>query len=289
MWNGKKVSIVLGGGGLKGLAHVGVLKTLEDLKIDVDEYIGTSIGSLVAALAAGGLKADDIREITSKIKKEDIMDPNWFGVIMRRRAALSLLRGKALQDFVRKILPIDNFDGLQKPLYMLSTNLSRGEEVIWGMPGFREVPIHEAVVASCSLPGIFPPKKILGYQFVDGSVIDTLPIKIAIYNKAEIIIGVYLESLEPIRQEAPSRGIGEVLMGAQTINSQTLIKHNLRHFKDAPTVLIHPSVSHHAMFSFDDLDNLINEGERAAREVLTNHELFPEIRETHPRPPEKGE
>ena len=67
MWNGKKVSIVLGGGGLKGLAHVGVLKALEDLKIDVDEYIGTSIGSLVAALAAGGLKADDIREITSKI------------------------------------------------------------------------------------------------------------------------------------------------------------------------------------------------------------------------------
>jgi NTE family protein len=157
------------------------------------------------------------------------------------------------------------------------------------MPGFREVPIHEAVVASCALPGIFPPKKILGYQFVDGSVTDTLPIKIAIYNKAEIIIGVYLESLEPVRQEKPSRGIAEVLMGAQTINSRTLIKHNLRHFKDAPTVLIHPSVSHHAMFSFGELDKLIDEGERAAREVLTNHELLPEIRKSHPQPPEKGE
>ncbi len=286
MWHGKKVSVVLGGGGIKGLAHIGVLKAIEDLGIEPDEYIGTSIGSLVAALTAGGMPARKIEEIALSMKKEDIIDPNWLGVIWKRRAALSLLRGRALQHFIRKILPVDSFDELKKPLFMLATNLSRGEEVIWGMPGFREVPIHEAVVASCSLPGIFPPKKILGYQFVDGSVSDTLPIKIAVYHDAEIIIGVYLETLDPVRKDPPARGIAAVLMQAQTINSRTLIKHNLRHFSDAPTVLIHPSVARHGMFAVENLKKLIDEGERAAREVLTNHDLLPELRDAHPRPPD---
>src|SRR6185295_1793555 len=88
-----KVSVVLGGGGMKGLAHIGALKALHRHGIIPDEYIGTSVGSYIAALAAGGLHPDRIEDIGLSIRRRDILDYNWLGMLCRPGRAKSLYRG----------------------------------------------------------------------------------------------------------------------------------------------------------------------------------------------------
>lgn len=286
MLNGKKVTLVLGGGGMKGMAHIGVLRALRAYGIEPDEYVGTSVGSFICSLAAGGMAVDQIEAVGRSIRREDILDSNLLNLVWKRGQARSLYRGKAFHDFVRRTLPVDRFEDLQKPLFMLAANLTRGEEVIWGMPGLTEVPIHDCVVASCALPGIFPPKKIHRYYFVDGSLVDTLPIKVAIYHNAELIIGVYLESLEGGRfKDIPAVGIADVLMQSQSLLSRTLFKHNLRHFQEAPLILIQPRVYGQGMFDFEEIPAMIEEGERAAFEAMIDHPLLGGLK-PHPATPQ---
>lgn len=278
MLDGKKVTVVLGGGGMKGLAHIGVLKALRDWGIEPDEYIGVSVGSFISALAAGGLTPDEIEDVGLNVRRDDIVDFNWLGLLWKRGGTRALWRGKAFHDFVRRKLPVDRFEDLRKPLYMLAVNLTRGEEVIWGMPGLTQVPIHDCVVASCAIPGLYPPKKINRYYFVDGSLVDTLPIKVAVYLNAEIIIGVYLESTTAGQKMAPPVGMAGALMQSQSILSRTLFQHNLRHFQGAPLVLVSPKVLGRGMFQFEDVAGVIAEGERAAHEALLGHSLLAQVR-----------
>ena len=281
MYQGKRVALVLGGGGLKGLAHIGVLKVLEQFGIIPDEYVGTSVGSLVGAMHAGGMKAAQIEETALSMKKEDILDWNWWDLLWRRGRAKATNKGRALHDFVRRVLPVDRFEQLKKPLYITSVELHSGREVVWGMPGLREVPIHDCVVASCSVPGVFPPKKIYHYQFLDGSIVDTLPVKVAVYNKADLIIAVYVQSDHSFRGKAIAEaGMASVFEQSLAIWSRTLTRHNLNYFEDAPIALIEPEVWNHGMFEFRKTVEVIAAGREAATSTLSNHPLFPGLRES---------
>jgi NTE family protein len=141
------------------------------------------------------------------------------------------------------------------------------------MPGLTEIPLHDCVVASCAIPGIFPPKRISRFSFVDGSLVDTLPVKIAVYNRADLIIAVFLECIgSPMDQ--PLNGLASILGRSQSILSRTLMRLNLDHFNRAPIILIQPDVGAVGMFEFEKAGSLVDEGERAAREVLSQHPLF---------------
>lgn len=273
MIEGKKVTLVLGGGGMKGLAHIGVLKVLHRYGLVPDEYVGTSVGSFIAALAAGGMTPADVEEVGLNIRREDILDYNWLALLLHRSRARSLYRGKRLHDYIRRTLPVDRFDQLIFPLYITSIELDNSREVIWGMPGFTEVPIHDCVVAACSIPGIYPPKKINRYSFVDGSLVDTLPVKVAVYNKGEIILAVYLEPTDNAPRSVEARGIAAILQQSQSILSRTLVRHNLHYFDKAPIVLIQPRVAEFGMFDFQDHAGVIRAGEQAAEAVLATHPL----------------
>lgn len=268
---GKKVAIVLGGGGTKGLAHIGVLKVLERYGIAPDEYVGTSVGAYIGALAAGGMSAGEIEDVALSLRRGDILDYNWLGLLVHRGRARSLYRGKALHDFIRRTLPVDRFDRLPRPLYVTSVELASAREVIWGMPGYREVPIHDCVVASCAIPGIFPPKRINQHYFVDGSLVDTLPVKVAAYNKADLILAVYLEPRDAVASGIERKGIAAILQQSQSILSRTLARHNLRYFEREPIVLIQPRVADHGMFEFDHTAEVIRAGEEAAEAALRGH------------------
>jgi NTE family protein len=271
MMQGKKVVIVLGGGGTKGLAHIGVLKVLERYGIAPDEYVGTSVGAYIGALAAGGMSAGEIEDVALSLRRGDILDYNWLGLLVHRGRARSLYRGKALHDFIRRTLPVDRFDRLPRPLYVTSVELASAREVIWGMPGYREVPIHDCVVASCAIPGIFPPKRINQHYFVDGSLVDTLPVKVAAYNKADLILAVYLEPRDAVASGIERKGIAAILQQSQSILSRTLARHNLRYFEREPIVLIQPRVADHGMFEFDHTAEVIRAGEEAAEAALRGH------------------
>jgi NTE family protein len=273
MIDGKKVAVVLGGGGMKGLAHIGALKVLHRWGLVPDEYVGTSVGSYIAALAAGGMSLDDMEETGLGMRHQDILDFNWWALLTRRGRARSLYRGKAVHDFIRRTLPVDRFDQLRKPLYVTSVDLESSREVVWGMPGYTEVPIHDVVVASCSIPGIYPPKKINRFHFVDGSLVDSLPVKVAVYRKADLIIAIYLEPKEASVRGVPRRGVAAVLQQAQSILSRTLVRHNLNYFEKAPIVLIQPQVQEFGFFDFEHNAAVIRAGELEAEQTLRAHPL----------------
>lgn len=279
----RHVSLVLGGGGMRGLAHVGVLRGLRRRGLVPDEYIGVSVGSYVAALAAGGLEPDEIRDIALSVRRRDLLDYDWLGLLWNRGRARSLYRGKALHDFVRRTLPCDRFDELPHPLYITAVDLCGAREVVWGMPGYRDIPVHDCVVASCSLPGIYPPKKIGPYLFVDGGIVDTLPVKVAVYTRADLILAVHLDSGEPSR---PPRGMAGILEQSQTIISRALVNHNLRAFQAAPLVVLRPRTPL-GLFDFLHPEEAIAAGEQAVDEALALHPLLLDEKKA-PAPPEGG-
>lgn len=275
----RRVALVLGGGGMRGLAHVGVLRALLRRGLAPDEYIGTSAGAYVAALAAGGLSPDEIRDIALSIRKQDLLDYDFLGLLWKRGRARSLYRGKALHDFIRRTLPCDRFDDLPHPLYMTSVDLGGAGEVVWGMPGFRDIPIHDCVVASCSLPGIYPPKRIGPYWFVDGGIVDTLPVKVAVYTRAQIIVAVHLDS----GQLGRPLGMASILEQSQTIVSRALVDHNLRTFQGAPLIVVRPKTPL-GLFDFTHPEQAIEAGERAAENALAGHPLLADEKKA-PAPP----
>lgn len=262
---------------MKGLAHIGALKVLDRYGITPDEYVGTSVGAFIGAMAAGGLSPDELQEIGLGIRKSDILDYDYLGLLWRRGRSQSLYRGKALHDFIRRTLPEDRFDRLPLPLFVTSVDLNSGREVIWGMPGYRDIPLHDCVVASCSLPGIYPPKKISSYYFVDGGVVDTLPVKVAVYTKAELIIAIYLEPAELLPQGVERRGLAAILQQAESIVSRTLVRHNLQFFDRAPIVLVQPRVAEHGIFDFRNTADVIRAGEEAAEAALRASPLLRDL------------
>ncbi len=276
MFNGRRISLVLGGGGLKGLAHIGVLKVLATHGIVPDEYVGASVGSVVAALAAGGLMPEEIERVALAIKKSDILDYDWKGLILRRGRVRSLYRGVALRAWLQRVLPVDRFDQLLKPAYFTSVDVNSGQEIAWGRSATSGHPLHACVAASCAIPGIYPPVELGGRHWIDGSLTDTLPVRAATAGRSDLVLAVYLDEVDASPARSIQRlGIGAILEQAQSIVSQTLLNLRLHRFSRAPVAMIRPRVRSHGMFQFDRTEEVIRAGEEAALRALASD---PELR-----------
>lgn len=277
----RHVSVVLSGGGMRGLAHVGVLKVLARHGIVPDSYIGSSVGSLIAGMAAGGMMPEDIQGVALSLRRRDLLDFDWLGLLFRQGRNRSLYRGRALHDLVRRVLPEDSFERLLKPLYVHTVDAYTADELVWGLPGFTEVPVHDAVVASCSIPGVFPPKRIGRHWLVDGCQMDPLPVKVAVHQRATLIIAVYLDSLQkPPADQRGREGMISFLDRGQTLLTRTVMNQNLRLFSDAPLVLIEPRVDTFGLFQFNSLEEVVLAGELAAERAVAHHPLLAEY--AHP-------
>jgi NTE family protein len=269
MFNGRRISLVLGGGGLKGLAHIGVLKVLAAHGIVPDEYVGTSVGSIVVAMAAGGLRPEEIERIALSIRRSDILDYDWKGLILRRSRIRSLYRGDALRAWLRRVLPVTRFDRLLKPAFFTSVDMGTCQEKVWGAPGTRDLPLVSCVAASCAIPGFYPPMEIDGRHYVDGTLVDTLPVRVATASASDLIIAVYLDEVDSTPMSPiPGLGIGAILEQAQSIMSLNLLSLRLNHFSQAPVTIIRPHVRSFRMFQFDKTREVIRAGEAAALEAL---------------------
>lgn len=121
-----RVALVLGGGGSRGMAHVGVLKELEEAKIPIDLIVGCSAGALVGGLYASHPCSDDIKAVLAPMKKKDFVD---FDIC---KARYGLAQGEALRNFLRCHLDGECFEGLKIPLVVVATDLASGELICIG-------------------------------------------------------------------------------------------------------------------------------------------------------------
>lgn len=171
------VALVLSGGAARGFAHIGVLKVLEANGIRPDLIVGTSAGSIVGALYAGGLNARDIEKLAYHLDWSLLGDLTIPG--------LGFIGGNRIEELVNEKLRYQSIEALPIPFAVVATEVQTGRRTVFnrGNPG-------KAVRASASLPGIFSPVLINGRYYTDGGLVSPLPVLAARQMGADIVIGV---------------------------------------------------------------------------------------------------
>ena len=166
-----KIGLALGGGAMRGLAHIGAMQVMEEHGIMPDVVAGTSIGAFV------GMSLKMMERFCYSINEKDLMD------VVRPRQGL--IGGARIERMLRTLTGNRTFDQARIPFAAVATELERGERFV-----FQEGPIWEGVRASISIPGIFVPFHTGGHTYVDGGVVDRVPIAAARELGADFVIGV---------------------------------------------------------------------------------------------------
>ena len=248
LYNRKKIGLALSGGAVLGIAHLGVIKVLEENDIQFDIIAGTSVGSLVGAFIAAGYSSDKLFEMAKAISWENI------GKITIPK--MGLLNSKKLENFVNAELGEIDIKDLPKIFAAVGVDLTKGKEVI-----FTKGPVSEAVRASCSIPGIFTPL-IKGDQvIVDGGVLNILPTDVVKNLGAEYIISVKLKP--SLSSAKPPQNITQVI-----INSSMLAWGKLANNATQGDVTITPDLAGLNLHDFKQAERLYERGRIAALQSI---------------------
>jgi NTE family protein len=177
---GLTVGVALGAGSIRGYAHCGVLRALERNGLQPDYLAGTSVGGCVAAMYAAGYSPDECA---------DLLDRGGGLLLRPAMPTRSLLSSRSFRRFVRALGPEVQFDDLEVPLAIVTADLTSGREVV-----LRRGIVWQAVVATMSIPGIFPAHRIGPYTLVDGGILNPVPTNVVEKMGARTVIGVRLFS-----------------------------------------------------------------------------------------------
>ena len=211
----KKISLCLAGGGIKGVAHIGVLKALEEENIEIEYIGGTSSGSIVSSLYAAGFSADEIyyifKKYCKKIKYANLKNilKLIYGLIIERKIIIDGLNsGKEIEKLINKESNkkgVYNISDIKKPLVIPSVNMNTGEVICFTsclrrgeysdkIKFVNDAPIGKVVRASCSYPVVFSPCEYKDMELLDGGIRENVPWKELELLGAKNIVNVIFES-----------------------------------------------------------------------------------------------
>jgi len=274
-----KIGLVLSGGGAKGVAHIGVLKMLEEYNIPIDYITGTSFGSIVGALYAAGYTVAEMEEIilnmdwdsfkndkqarkytsiVDKIEREKYfinleIDENW-----KLKFPKGVLTGEAfyleLKSLFMRVEEVDNFDNLQIPFRAIATNINTGESQAMG-----EGDLAKAIFMSMAIPTVFEPVKDNGEFYIDGGLVDNLPVQEVLNMGADIVIAVDISADETIIKD--NSNLAEIMDKISTYKQGEEFKKAT----ERADILIVPDVKKNSVADFSNLEILIEKGEREAK------------------------
>src|SRR5256886_9408897 len=146
-------TLVLGGGGMKGVAHVGVLQALTERGLVPSQIVGSSVGALVGAAWSAGKSIAELREIATGLVRKDIFAVAHADMAFKRMRSPALVRREPLDQLLHRLVGDVTFQDLRNRLIVNTADLNSGMQVFWGLDGLDEVPVKDAVFASCALPG----------------------------------------------------------------------------------------------------------------------------------------
>ena len=266
--------LVLGGGGVKGLTHVGAWRALQDAGVVVSEIVGVSIGALVGACVAGGQGAPELSAAALALKKADIVLLNRWTLLLNGIRQSSVFQNAALYSYIESVLPVRTFAELNLPLNMNAVNLETGDMVWFGTDAREDLPLAEAVYASCALPVFYPPAEIDGDYYVDGGVVDPLPIERAAERGAELIIAI-------------DAGAGKTRDSLDTVQNGLVAIHHrvieimgwqrkqelLESWTGPRLIYVRPRLDGFSTFDFAQNAYFLQEGYRATAEALKQADL----------------
>lgn len=243
------IALVLGGGGVKGFAHVGVIKVLESHGIKPGIVVGTSAGSFVGALYASGMNAYALQSVALGMQEADIRDLTL--------SSQGFLIGDKLQQYVNTQVKNKAIHQFPIRFAAVATDLESGEKV-----AFNYGNAGQAVRASCSIPNVFLPARIGKRQFVDGGLVSPVPVLTAREMGADVVIAVDI-SAKP-RTGAAALGWWGLLDQSINILSQQTIRAELAR----ADVVIQPSVQHADALNLDQRHEFLLEGEKVAQQLV---------------------
>lgn len=263
-----KLALVLGGGGLKGFAHIGVLQAFEERGIEPTVVAGTSIGSLIAAAYVGGMPIREMVRRAKALTKQDLFRINHVGMVTKRMLSPSLYLARPLEKLIEEIVPAGTFRDLPRRLLVNTVDLESAAQVLFGLPGLEDVTVREAVYASCALPGFFPPSKIDGRTCADGGIADNVP-ALAASHGMDAVVAVDVGSTNIARaRRIGEKGFAAIYVRSAQIMMKSLQAQQLANWSGPPLLLVRPAVWHFNWFSFGHVDRIIQLGYEAAVDAL---------------------
>jgi NTE family protein len=279
-----RIALVLSGGGARGLAHVGVLKVLEEARVPVDVVVGTSMGAIIGGLYAAGMSPGELerelvaldwdavfaarvpRETLSQRRKEEDFEISPAIEIGWRDGSPTLPLGSVstrglellLRRYTLPVRGLRDFDALPTPFRAVATDLETGAAVV-----FRDGDLAQALRASMSVPGVFPPTEVNGRLLGDGGLVDNLPVSVARALGAEVVIAVNIGT--PLaRRESLGSLVG---VTAQMINilTEQNVQRSTAELEAGRDLLLSPPLGDISSGDFARVRELMDIGERHAR------------------------
>lgn len=263
-----KLALVLGGGGLKGFAHIGVLRAFEERGIEPTVVAGTSIGALIAAAYVGGMPIREMTRRAMALKKHDLFRINHVGMVTKRMLSPSLYLARPLEALIEEIVPAGTFREQPRRLLVNTVDLESAAQVLFGLPGLEDVSVREAVYASCALPGFFPPSRIDGRTCADGGIADNVP-ALAASHGMDAVVAVDVGSTNIARaRRIGEKGFAAIYVRSAQIMMKSLQALQLANWSGPPLLLVRPAVWHFNWFSFGHVERIIQLGYEAAVDAL---------------------
>lgn len=249
----KKIGLALGGGAVLGAAHIGVLKALDELDVEISYVTGTSIGAFVGALYAFGNTPKDIEEIA--------LDLNWMDISGIAIFESGLLSNAKLGELIDKSLGERKIEDADIPLAVIATDITSGEKEI-----INKGHVARAVMASTCIPGVFSPVECDGKLLVDGGIVENIPIDTVKNMGADYVIGVDLNAIKTYNKPD---SVLDVIINSFHFTLKAAAKYQTRE----ADLLITPDLSKFNMVSTDQIKDLIKQGYKDAKEQLKKADL----------------
>ncbi len=262
-----RIGLALSGGGARGLAHIGVLKVMEEAGIPIRALAGTSMGGVVAAAYAAGWSAEELER--EAIRMSSLRE--LARLVDLRPLRRGLLAGEHVREFLSQLIAPDlTFENLRFPLGLKAVDLNTGAEV-----DLTEGSVLEAAMATSAFPGVFPPVEMGPWRLVDGGVLNNLPTDLPKTLGTDVVIGVNV-SPEPGAGEhiEPAVGLNRLPVLAQDLARVVIIMTRAltkAHLLEAPPdLLLSPPIPREiGLFTgFTRAEEIIHIGEETARRQL---------------------
>ncbi|MFC1655547.1 patatin-like phospholipase family protein [Patescibacteria group bacterium] len=282
----KTIALALGGGGARGFAHVGMLEVLEREGIKVDYIAGTSMGAIMGGMYASGYPISKIKEIVRNFKNLNIIPTQYLNVLHE-----SMLKSTFVKEALEQIFQDKTFEECKIPFYTLAVDLESGKEVI-----FNSGSLKDAILASASIPLIFPPTFHKDRYLIDGGVLNNVPVtclralnpdiligsKIVNYTSRQYISGMvyakyhqkkykslfkranFLKSFVKNTKEDLHLMVG-IALRAMDIAAKDSTDRRIE--EAAPDLMLEPNIQI-GLLEFSKADQAIEEGRRAMEEAL---------------------
>lgn len=266
-----KIGIALGGGGAKGMAHIGVLRVLDSVGVKIDIIAGTSAGAIAGSLYAAGKTPQEIEAVVSNLRLQQLLT--------RDRTGTGFFSTNGIRRVIEtEIGKMTRIEDLPLKFIAMAVDMDSGEEI-----AFDSGPVADAVCASAAFPGLFAPVQIDGHGYFDGGVINSVPFDVARRRGASRVLAVDLGSDDPVFTiQLPQRrgsawfyrllfAVGNqrvvrVATRAIGVMSRQIRRQKLK--ESPPDLILRPLVQHVGMMDFDLALDCILAGEQAARAAL---------------------